>query len=64
MPEPQQELLEALTAAYNEGSAFRITTSELDLLDAVQSPDRQVSTTARTHLKTWGGETRQDNFKG
>lgn len=54
MPEPQQDLLEALTTVYKEVSTIRVVTGELDLLDALQSPDRQVSTIADTHLKTWG----------
>ena len=56
MPEPQQELLEALTTAYKEGSTIRVTTGELDLLDALQSPDGQVFTTAHTQFNILGGK--------
>ena len=59
MQEPQKKpvtyeplsLLEGLTAAYQQGSTIKFTANELGLLEALDSPNPEVSTAAsfKTH---------------
>lgn len=77
MPEPRQEpatheavsLLEELTAAYQQGSTMKITAGELGLLDALNSPDLQVSSTAASQIHKFGEKlyelvVKDDRFPG
>lgn len=62
MPEPREEpaahqevsLLEELTRAYQQGSTMKITAGGLGLLDALNSPDLEVSSAAAIKLHEWG----------
>lgn len=62
MPEPREEsathqavsLLEELTRAYEQGNTMKITAGALGLLDALNSPDPEVSSAAAIQLHEWG----------
>lgn len=66
MPNTQQEsvkqevsLLEELTAAYQQSSAMKFAASELALLDALKSPNIEVSTKAAIQLHQLGDKLNQ-----
>lgn len=62
MQEPHQELvthkafslLEELVAAYQQLSAMKITTGELSLLEALDSPNSEISVKVASQIHDWG----------
>jgi len=77
MQEPQQKiikheavsLLEELTAAYQHISVMKITTGELSLLEALDSPNSEISAKVTSQIHDWGKKlqvllVKDDRFPG